>query len=85
MYCVENSPANQIINIGANVPPVSMKFIMKAAKTYMNSTSEMESITPTEFHQIVQVKDMWLDSSKLAALGFEWKHHILSDIEELCN
>ena len=85
MYCVENSPVNQIINIGANVPPVPMKIIMKSAKTYMNSTSELESITPTEFHQIVQVKDMWLDSTKLATLGFEWKHHILSDIEELCN
>jgi len=84
MYCVENAPMNEIINIGSNCEPVPLNILMEQAKVYLGSSSAITARDPAPFHKIVQVKDMWLDSTKLANLGFKWKHHILGDIEELC-
>jgi len=84
MYCVENAPMNEIINIGSNFEPVPLNILMEKAKVYLGSSSEITSRSPSSFHKIVQVKNMWLDSSKLSALGFKWKHDIASDMEELC-
>jgi len=85
MYCVENAPMNEIINIGSNCEPVPLNILMEQAKVYLGSSSAITARDPAPFHKIVQVKDMWLDSTKLANLGFKWKHDILSDLEELCS
>jgi nucleoside-diphosphate-sugar epimerase len=84
MYCVDYACDDQIINIGGNCEPTPMRKLMSEAKKYIHSSSKITSREPSEFHKIVQVRDMWLDSTKLADLGFKWNHHILSDIEELC-
>ena len=85
MYCVENAPMNEIINIGGAGGPVPLNILMEQAKVYLGSSSAITARDPSPFHKIVQVKDMWLDSTKLANLGFKWKHDILSDLEELCS
>jgi nucleoside-diphosphate-sugar epimerase len=84
MYCVDNAPMNEIINIGSNCEPVPLNILMEQAKTYLGSASVITAREPAPFHKIVQVKDMWLDSTKLEDLGFTWKHNILSDLEEVC-
>jgi len=84
MYCIDNAPCNEIINIGANIEPVPLIKLIREAKIYLHSTSRIRERVPPKFHQKIQVKDMWLDSSKLDQMGFVWEHDILSDIEELC-
>ena len=84
MYCMENAPMNEIINIGSNCEPVPLNILMEQAKTYLGSSSAITAREPAPFHKIVQVKDMWLDSTKLDELGFKWEHNILSDLGELC-
>jgi hypothetical protein len=71
--------------VGGGSFPLPLKDLMEKAKQVLGSSSKMSSTDPTEFHKIVQVKDMMLDSGKLASLGFKWNHNILRDIEELCN
>jgi len=78
MFCIQNAPTNEIINIG-NGYLVKFGDIIKFAKYILGSESYIESIDPPKFHSIVQVKDMWLDISKLNDYGWFPKEH--DDIE----
>ena len=68
--CIVNSElVNDVINVGTGIPH---RFIdmMNYVKTKTDSTSKFNSIHPPAFHKAVQVKDMYLDISKLDSLGF---------------
>ena len=75
---------NEIYNIGSG-QPVAIGDILNMAKDYSNSSSKIKSIQTPDFHKIVQIKDFWLDTSKLNSLGFSQTISTKEIIKELCD
>jgi nucleoside-diphosphate-sugar epimerase len=75
---------NEIYNVGSG-NPTSMLEIINFAKNHLNSSSKIKSIKTPNFHQIVQPRDFYLDTSKLKNLGFKQKINIKQGIKKLCN
>ena len=73
---------NNIINIGSGVPT---KFIdvMNYVKNKTNSPSNFNSIDPPHFHKVVQVRDMYLETSFLKSLGFIQSIDIHEGVDKL--
>jgi len=80
--CMEKSSPNQIINIGSGKPYRFLELINKAIE-YSKSNSKIIHINPSEFHNIVQVRHSYLDTSKLVSFGFKLNKDINTIIEEL--
>ena len=80
--CMSKSPTNQIINIGSGRPHKFLDMINKAIE-YSDSKSKIIHIDPTPFHDIVQVRHSYLDTSKLVSYGFKQGKDINTIIEEL--
>ena len=74
---------NTIYNIGPD-KPVCLRYIIDTAKDFLGSTSEISAIPMPEFHNIVQARDFYMDSSKLCRLGFSPKVSLEIGIRELC-
>jgi len=70
MFCIKKTDSNQIINVGRGIPYVFLDIINDAIK-YSRSTSKIIKIEPTNFHNIVQVRNSYLNVDKLNDLGFE--------------
>tara|TARA_Y100000310_G_scaffold316153_1_gene367558 strand:- start:526 stop:1371 length:846 start_codon:yes stop_codon:yes gene_type:complete len=68
--CMEKSDINNIINI-SNGKPYQLLSLMEYTRDKVDSKSRFISVNPTEFHDIVQVKNMYLDTTKLKNLGFK--------------
>lgn len=68
--CIEKGPINDIINIGSGVPYKFLDLINFVAQE-VKFKGNIKTIEPTDFHKIVQVKDFFLDNSKLRSLGFK--------------
>ena len=79
---IKNAPLNDIINIGSGIPH---KFIdmMSYAKQRTGSKSNFIFVEPPDFHKTVQVKDMYLNVTKLKNLGFKPQHDIWNGIKML--
>jgi nucleoside-diphosphate-sugar epimerase len=80
--CIEKYECNQIINVGNGIPYKFLDMINYAIE-YSKSSSKIIEIQPTQFHNIVQVKNSYLSVSKLSKVGFEWEHNIWDTIKEL--
>ena len=74
---------NQIYNVGSGVP-TQISEIITLAKEHLGSTSKIKSKEAPEFHQIVQTKDFWMDTTRLKNLGFKQSIPLKKIIEELC-
>jgi nucleoside-diphosphate-sugar epimerase len=74
---------NQIYNIGSGTP-IPISTIINLAKDHLNSKSIIRSKDAPEFHQIVQTKDFWMDTTKLKNLGFNQTIPLNQIIKELC-
>jgi nucleoside-diphosphate-sugar epimerase len=83
-HCIHNAPVNEIINIGSGRRTVLRDLILKAQKL-SQSTSKINIIQPPHFHDVVQVKDSYLDITKLKSYGFECKHNIEDVVVNLVN
>ena len=81
-HCIENAPVDQIINIGSGKPYLFLNIIKKAIKK-TNSASKIIEIQPTHFHNIVQVKNSYLDTTKLNNFGYECQYGIDDIIQKL--
>lgn len=81
---LEKGELNTIYNIGSGVPSYIGDAI-RYAKEQLNSTSNIGTIPPAQFHNIVQTKNMVLDVSKLKRLGFEPKYDIYGIVNTLIN
>jgi nucleoside-diphosphate-sugar epimerase len=79
---LDKQELNSIINIGSGVPQLFRR-IIEFVLQETQSTSKIRSIDSPEFHKIVQVKDMCLDTSKLKDLGFKPKFDIFSGVKDL--
>lgn len=73
---------DSIYNIGTGDKIEFLEIIQKAIKL-TNSNSKIIEILPSEFHQIVQVKDIILDASKLINTGFRRGDSILNNLNNL--
>jgi nucleoside-diphosphate-sugar epimerase len=80
---INKSMINKIYNIGSNNPKKIGEIILYA-KEFLKSKSKINSIETPGFHKIVQVKDMYLDTQDLTALGFKAEITIEKGIEDLC-
>jgi nucleoside-diphosphate-sugar epimerase len=74
-HCMQYAPTNQIINIGSGKPYLFLNIINKTIEL-ANSPSKIIDITPTHFHNVVQVKDSYLDITKMKNFGYECKYDI---------
>jgi len=74
-HCINQAPINEIINVGSGKPYLFLNIIKKAIKT-ANSNSKIIEINPTHFHNIVQVKNSYLDTTKLNNFGYLCKFSI---------
>lgn len=74
-HCMDHAPVNQIINIGSGKPYLFLNIIKKAIE-YSESPSNIIEINPTHFHNVVQVRDSYLDTTKLKNFGYDCKYDI---------
>lgn len=81
-FCMQNAPTNEVINIGSGRPHRFLDMINKAVE-YSDSKSKIIYIEPTKFHDIVQIRHSYLNTSKLNSYGFKQKKSIDETIEEL--
>jgi len=81
--CVlDNAPLNEIVNI-SNCEPKQIGELIHYAKDKINSKSIIENIKPTDFHNIVQIKDMWLDNRKLLSYGYLPSINVFESIDDI--
>lgn len=81
--CIKKASVNNIINIG-NGEKVIFKDIINYAKKALNSKSKIVAIEPVKFHKIVQVKDFYMDTSKLTKIGYSKRISIEQWIKTIC-
>ena len=79
---IESAPLNEIINIGSG-NPYRFKDIMLYAKEALSSEGSLTPCEPPDFHKTVQVKDMYLDVTKLKNLGFVPKYNIWQGLDKI--
>lgn len=80
--CVSCSAVGEIINIASGIPQ-NFREIIDFAMIETGSKSEVASIDASDFHKTVQVRDMYLDCSKLRGLGFRPQVSIEQGIRDL--
>jgi nucleoside-diphosphate-sugar epimerase len=84
MHCIKHAPVNEIINIGSGKRTV-LRDLIVLAKDLSNSSSKINVVQPPYFHDVVQVKDSYLDISKLRLYGYEPNHNVEDVIKMLVN
>jgi hypothetical protein len=58
---------------------------MNYVKTKTNSLSKFNFIDPPPFHKVVQVQDMYLETSFLKSLGFNQSISMYEGVDKLIN
>lgn len=84
MHCIDKAPVNEIINIGSGRRTL-LRDLIYLAQDLSNSNSKINIIKPPHFHDVVQVKDSYLDVTKLKSYEFECKYKIEEIIIKLIN
>lgn len=74
---------NEIYNIGSG-EKILFKEVIDLVQKFTNSKSEIKSIEPPKFHQVVQVKDFYMKTEKLNSLGFKKQINLEEGIRKLC-
>lgn len=80
--CIDKAEPNQIIHVAAGIP-YKFRDLIYYCKEKLNSTSEITSMEPTQFHKVVQTRDNYLDVSKITALGFKPKYTIWEGLDKI--
>jgi nucleoside-diphosphate-sugar epimerase len=80
--CIKNAPLNEIINI-SNSEPYSISELIHYAYEKLDSKSKINSISPTQFHKIVQIENMYLDNTKLLSYGYYPTIKVKESIDKL--
>jgi len=81
--CVNEAPYDCVINIGSG-EKILFRDVMEIAKCELDSKSEFIPIHPPGFHKTIQVKDFYMDVSRLKSLGFKQNVSIEDGIRALC-
>jgi len=82
-FIIDKGESGEIYNLGSTAKPILFKTIISHIHQKLNSKSKIGTMKPTEFHDIVQVKDMYLECSKLTSLGWKPSKTVLESIDEL--
>lgn len=82
MTCLDKAPYSTIINI-SNSEPVAIKDVVYYVKNKINSTSNITTIQTPDFHKIVQIENMYLDNTRLLALGYTPKTTVWKAIDKI--
>lgn len=80
--CMERGELDEVYNIG-NGEPIIFRNIINFVLKKTNSKSKVIKIDQPEFHKIVQVKDMYLNTDKIKKLGFKNSIDIYDGIAKL--
>lgn len=83
-HCITNAPVDEIINIGSGKPYLFLNIIKKAIKQ-AGSKSKIVDIQPTHFHNVVQVRNSYLDTTKLKNYGYTCQYDIDYTVTKLVN
>lgn len=75
--------SNTVYNIGNGAPTKFVDIIDYVIK--LGSTSKVNMIPQASFHKIVQVKSMYMDTTKLQKLGYVPEYTIQEIVKELYN
>lgn len=81
---IQKGQDNQIYNIGDNKSTKLMD-IIDYCKNKLDSKSIIKMIETPKFHQQVQTKNFWMDTSKLQSLGFKPKYSLEDTLNILCD
>lgn len=81
-FIIDHGKSEEIYNLGSGVPTL-FKDIIDYAKEKLQSTSQIGSMNPTDFHKIVQVRSMYLNTEKTTALGFVPEKSIYEIIDDI--
>lgn len=79
---VDKGELNQIYNVGSGIPSKFLDLV-NTAISVAKSTSKINNIPATKFHNIVQVRNSYLDIDKLSKLGFKIEYDIITTIKKL--
>lgn len=79
---LDKLPTNEIINIGSGEAQ-DLISIMSYVRNKTGSKSNFNFIDAPEFHKVVQIKNMYLEVSKLKNLGFKQKITIYEGVDRL--
>jgi nucleoside-diphosphate-sugar epimerase len=82
-FVIDKGESGEIYNLGSARKPTLFKDIIAYAKQEIGSTSNIGTMEASDFHKIVQVESMYLDSSKLGSLGFFPSKGVYESIKEL--
>ena len=75
---------DEIYNISNGVP-VIFETLIKIAMKELPMAMTISEMEPSAFHSVVQVKDMYLDNSKLKELGYHPKYSMEATIRQIVN
>ena len=82
-FVIDKGESGEIYNLGSARKPTLFKDIIAYAHHEIGSHSKIGNMEPSDFHKIVQVESMYLDSSKLGSLGFFPSKGVYEAIKEL--
>lgn len=75
---------NEIYNISNGVP-LKFRDLIDIAVKEIGGTPEIGDMQPSDFHNVVQVKDMVLDNTKLKELGYRPRYSMEVTIRQIVN
>lgn len=79
---ITKGEVNSIYNLGNN-QPMMFRDAIQYVIDKTGSTSKIKDIEQAEFHKIVQVKSMNMDSSKIQQLGYKPQYNVEMILDEL--
>jgi len=82
-FIIENGNSEEIYNLGSGSEPILFKDVIEYLHDQIKSTSKIGNMEPTDFHKIVQVESMYMDTNKITKLGFKPKMTVLQSVYEL--
>jgi len=82
-FIIDNGIGGEIYNLASGAKPILFKDIIMYIHQELNSCSNIGQMIPTEFHDIVQVKNMYLECSKLTNLGWKPSKTVFQAIKEI--
>ena len=79
---IDKGEINSIYNIG-NGKPIKFKTIIDYAHSMLNSQSKMINIDPPNFHKIVQVHSMFMNTEMLQKMGYKPLYRMEQIVEDM--
>lgn len=81
-FLIHRGQSGETYNLSSG-KPVLFRDIINYAHQALKSSSEIGNMEPSDFHKIVQVESMYLDTSKLNDMGFRVANNIYGIIDKL--